>query len=116
MLHLTAESLDNRFNVTCTIPSVNFRDELRHVGNVSLRKTAEYKDFTYFARLLAFYSFEDCLYGLLLGITDESASIEEQNIHILLLSFRYYFIIVPDLRKKVFSVHLILGTAQSDDL
>ena len=36
MLHLTAESLDNRFNVTCTIPSVNFRDETRHVGNVSL--------------------------------------------------------------------------------
>lgn len=105
------QSLDNRIQVSRPEPEIHFRNQFRHLGHVSLRKTSENHQSSYLARLLALGGGEDGLDGLLLRVADESAGVDEKHIDRTDLILRHNPPRVLDLRKKMFRVNRVLGTA-----
>ena len=59
---------------------------------------------------------EDRLDGFLLGVRDEAAGIDQQEVHGTVLPFRDYLQLVLNPAQKMAGVDVILGAAQGDDL
>ena len=112
----TSQSLYHRIEIPGAVPSVNLRDQFWQFIGVTLGKASEYNDLTYLSLFLSFDRFKYSLDRLLLSITDESASIQQKHINRLINTFRYNFICTGHLRKNMFCIHLVLGTAECDSL
>ena len=70
-----AQRDDQWILIPCSEPGVDFRDKLRKLGHIPLRKTAENDQFPYFPGLFTFRRIQYCLDGFFLGVTYEAAGI-----------------------------------------
>jgi len=83
---------------------------------ITLRQTAEHNHLAHFPAVFSLYSFQYGLYGFLLGISYETACIEQKYINGNILSLRNNLIMIFHLGKDMFGVNLVLGTAQGNGL
>ena len=75
-----SQGLDHRIQIPRTEPVVHFRNQIRHLGHVPLGKTSEDNYPADLAGLLAGRGGKDGLDGFLLGVSDESAGVDQKHI------------------------------------
>ena len=106
-----AQRLHDRIQIPCPEPEIDFGDKSGHLSHIPLRKTAEDHQPSNLAGLIALGRGKDGLDGLLLRVTDESASVDQKHVHRTSLILRHDAPRILDLRKEMFGVHGVLGTA-----
>ena len=110
------QSAHHRHKVARPEPSVNFRDKPGKFGRIALGQAAEDHQLADQAGFLAFSGLKDGLDGLFLGIANESAGIEQQDVNGLLHALGNYLVRLSDLGEEMLGVNCILGTSERDDL
>ena len=104
----SAESFHNRKKIPRAEPAVHLRNLFPKGSHVSLGKAAEDKYFPDIPGHLPLDSLQNGPDGLFLGISDEAAGVENHDIRLPVPFFRQNGITVPQLRKKVFGIDLVL--------
>ena len=111
------DGVQHRIQVAGAEPGVHFGDQARQLVRIALRQAAENDQFPGLAALPTLSGFQDGLDGLLLGIADEAAGVEQQVINISgPFASRNHIERIPRLKQEMLGVDGVLRAAERDDL